>query len=228
MAEDHSPAAEDGPSRVASSYDTVADDYAREIADELVHKPLDRQLLDRFAVRVEGRGRVCDVGCGPGHVARYLHERGVDVFGLDLSSRMVKIAKVRNSEIDFVVGDILALRAPDASWSGAIAFYSLIHLPPAQIGLALAELRRVLRADAPLLVAFHVGDEIRHIDEWWERPVSLDTYFFPADWFSTQLRHAGFVVEEVYVRPPYLGHEVETERAYIEARRAVAADSPAR
>ena len=98
MAEDRSPAAGDGPLRVASSYDTVAEDYAREIADELVHKPLDRKILDRFATRVEGRGRVCDVGCGPGHVARYLHARSVDVFGLDLSSRMVEIAKVRNSE----------------------------------------------------------------------------------------------------------------------------------
>jgi SAM-dependent methyltransferase len=203
---------------VAISYDSVAEEYARQIAGELAHKPFDRQLLDRFAVRVAGRGRVCDVGCGPGHLARYLHERGVNVFGLDLSSRMVEIARARYPEIDFVIGDILALRAPDASWAGAVAFYSLIHLPPAQIGPALAELRRVLRAEAPLLIAFHAGDEIRHLDEWWERPVSLDTYFFPAEWFTTQLTQAGFAVEEVHVRPPYVGHEVETERAYIEAR----------
>jgi SAM-dependent methyltransferase len=214
--------------QVAISYDTVADEYARQIAGELAHKPFDRELLDRFALRVEGRGRVCDVGCGPGHVTCYLYERGVDVFGLDVSPRMVELAEASYPEIDFVVGDILAVRAPDSSWCGAIAFYSLIHLPPSQIGLALAELGRVLQAEAPLLIAFHAGDEIRHIDEWWDRPVSLDTYFFEADWFSTQLTHAGFVVEEVHLRPPYRGHEVETERTYIEARRAAAADSPAR
>ena len=31
------------------SYDHVADEYVRRIFDELQHKPLDRQLLDRFA-----------------------------------------------------------------------------------------------------------------------------------------------------------------------------------
>ncbi|HVM61780.1 MAG TPA: hypothetical protein VMV72_13040 [Verrucomicrobiae bacterium] len=37
-----------------TSYDQVADEYARRIFDELQHKPLDRQLLDRFAASVRG------------------------------------------------------------------------------------------------------------------------------------------------------------------------------
>jgi SAM-dependent methyltransferase len=204
---------------VARSYDAVADEYTRRIADELAHKPLDRELLDRFAASVARRGRVCDVGCGPGHVARYLHERGVDIFGLDLSPRMVENARRLNPQIDFVVGDMLALAEPDASWSGAVAFYSLIHFPPAQVGLALAELARVLAPDAPLLVAFHTGDEMRHIDEWWDRSVSLDGYFFRPEWFGEQLSHAGFLIDNLVVRPPYVGYEVETERGYIQARR---------
>jgi hypothetical protein len=35
-----------------TSYDRVAAEYVRRIADELQHKPFDRQLLDRFAVSV--------------------------------------------------------------------------------------------------------------------------------------------------------------------------------
>ncbi len=159
----------EGTLGVARTYDAVAGEYARRIADELAHKPFDRELLDRFAARVARCGRVCDVGCGPGHVSRYLHERGVEIFGLDLSSRMVDNARRLSPAIDFVVGDVLALAEPDTSWCGAVAFYSLIHLAPTQISRALAELARVLRPDAPLLVAFHTGDEMRHIDEWWER-----------------------------------------------------------
>ena len=49
---------------VAKSYDTVADEYVRRIADELTHKQFDRTLLDRFAKRVASHGRICDVGCG--------------------------------------------------------------------------------------------------------------------------------------------------------------------
>jgi 2-polyprenyl-3-methyl-5-hydroxy-6-metoxy-1,4-benzoquinol methylase len=75
---------------VQDGYDRVAAEYARRIFGELEHKPLDRQLLDRFAAMVQGRGQVCDLGCGPGHVARYLHERGVQVMGLDLSAEDVE------------------------------------------------------------------------------------------------------------------------------------------
>ena len=51
---------------------------------------MDRQLLDRFADSVRGAGVVCDLGCGPGQVARYLQERGLPVCGVDLSLGMIE------------------------------------------------------------------------------------------------------------------------------------------
>jgi hypothetical protein len=60
-------------SDLQSSYDRVAGEYARRIFDELQYKAIDRQLLDRLAASVPGGGILCDMGCGPGHVARYLH-----------------------------------------------------------------------------------------------------------------------------------------------------------
>ena len=74
---------------IRQSYDELADEYTRRISGELQYKPLDRELLDRFAAQVRGRGEVCDMGCGPGHVARCLRDTGTPVFGLDLSPKMV-------------------------------------------------------------------------------------------------------------------------------------------
>src|SRR5438477_582563 len=51
------------------SYDQVAGAYAEKYLHEFDHKPVDRDLLDRFAERVKERGRVLDLGCGPGQVA---------------------------------------------------------------------------------------------------------------------------------------------------------------
>ena len=59
------------------SYDAVSEEYVQRISRELDHKPFDRELLDQFADRVRERGVVAEIGCGPGHVARYLHGRGV-------------------------------------------------------------------------------------------------------------------------------------------------------
>ena len=61
----------------------MADAYAAAIFDELKNKPFDREVLLRFARETAGRGRVCDMGCGPGQVARFLKEAGAEVFGLD-------------------------------------------------------------------------------------------------------------------------------------------------
>jgi SAM-dependent methyltransferase len=70
---------------VRASYDSAAQAYADHPFNELEGKPLDRHLLDRFAEAVSGGGLVADLGCGPGHVAKYLNDRGVPVFGVDLS-----------------------------------------------------------------------------------------------------------------------------------------------
>src|SRR5512143_2412883 len=100
-----------------SSYDRVADEYVRRIYGELQHKPLDRQLLDRFADRVRAVGPACDMGCGPGHVARYLQERGVQVCGADLSPQMVARACDLNPGIEFMQGDMRTLDVRDGAWA---------------------------------------------------------------------------------------------------------------
>src|SRR5438128_10753053 len=164
---------------LAGTYDRVAEPYGEQFFDELARKPFDRELLDRFAARLSGRGLVCDVGCGPGHVGRYLTERGVDVFGLDLSSEMVALARRRNPSMRFEQGDLRALGLPDASLAGIVAFYSLIHLERAEIASALTELARVLVPGGLILIAFHGGDGSVHADDWFGRGVSIDATLYP-------------------------------------------------
>lgn len=202
-----------------SSYDRVAQEYMQRIYDELQHKPLDRQLLDRFAARVRADGIACDMGCGPGQVARYLHERGVNVVGVDLSPAMVEQARQLNPGIEFRQGNLLALDIPDGAWTGIAAFYSIIHIPRAEVVNALRELKRVLQPGGVLLLACHIGEEIRHLDEWWGQPVNVDFLFFMSDEMKGYLNEAGFEVEEVIERVPYEGVEAATQRAYVWARK---------
>jgi SAM-dependent methyltransferase len=110
---------------VRASYDAVAGAYVTHCLHELEGKPVDRSLLDEVAARADGL--VCDLGCGPGHVARYLHERGADVFGVDLSPRMIEEAQHHHPSLRFEVGDMRALRFADGSLGAVVAMYSLIH-----------------------------------------------------------------------------------------------------
>ena len=202
-----------------TSYDQVADEYVRRIFDELQHKPLDRQLLDRFAASVRDVGPACDMGCGPGHVARYLYERDVQVCGVDLSPAMVEQARRLTPVVEFWQGDMMALDAPDRAWAGIVAFYSIIHIPHADLAQALGELRRVLRPGGLLLLAFHIGDDTIHLDELWGRQVCVDFFFFRPDEVAGYLRAARFEIEEIIEREPYPDVEHQSRRAYIFARR---------
>jgi len=165
------------------------------------------------AASLAGRGRVCDVGCGPGHVGRYLAEHGVDVFGLDLSPGMVALARDLNPAMRFEQGDMLALNLPDGALGGIVAFYSLIHLERAVVGRALAEMARVLIPGGLLLLAFHGGEGEVHAEDWFGCGISIDaTLFQPAEMAASMVQ-AGFDVEEVVTREPY-EFEYPSRRVY--------------
>src|SRR5712692_11541949 len=133
-----------GTNELRDSYDQVAEEYVARIFHELEHKPLDRQLLDRFAADVRDLGPACDMGCGPGHIAQYLHNRGVNVLGIDLSMRMIEQARQLNPGIEFQQGNMSALDVNDEAWGGIAAFYSIIHITRTEVISVLREFRRVL------------------------------------------------------------------------------------
>jgi SAM-dependent methyltransferase len=208
----------DAPDSLRTSYDAVAAAYGEHLYAELAQKPLDRHLLNRFAEEVRERGTAADLGCGPGHVARYLHDQGVKMLGLDLSPEMIRWAKERNPDLDFRVGDIRALDLADASLAGIVAFYSVIHLDPSELGPAFVEFRRVLTPTGVLLVAFHIGEQTVHLDELFEQPVSLDFHFLQPDAVIAALQAAGFLVTEIVEREPYPEAEYPSRRCYLFAR----------
>lgn len=207
-------------SEVQSGYDRLAGEYARHIYDELRHKPLDRQLLDRFAERVKDMGTACDLGCGPGQVARYLQERGVAVCGVDLSPGMIEQAKQLNPGIEFMQGNMLALPVDNDAWAGIAAFYAIVNFPPGDLLPVMREMRRVLRPGGWLLLSFHIGEEIEHVEDLWGCAVSLDFYFFRTERVTGDLQAAGFEIEKVIERGPYAPEvEYQSHRAYIFARK---------
>src|SRR6266568_772310 len=208
-----------GVNELRDGYDQVAEEYVVRIFHELEHKPLDRELLDRFAAEVHDLGPVCDMGCGPGHIAHYLHSRGVNVLGIDLSPRMVEQARQLTSGIEFQEGNMSSLNVDDEAWAGIAAFYSIIHIPREEVTQVLREFRRVLQPNGLLLLAFHQGQETVHLEEWWGKKVSIDFIFFQRAEMEGYLRTAGFEIEDSLERPPYEGVEVQTQRVYIFARK---------
>lgn len=197
------------------AYAAVAETYAERLLDELTHKPFDRALLDVVAERTEGRGRVLDIGCGPGQVARYLDGRGVSVEGVDRSPEMLAVARRESPDLRFTEADFTALPFADGACAGVVGYYAIVHLPGDALPRVCEELRRVVREGAPVLLAFHVGDERVHLDAWWELPVSVDFFLHPVARVEEALRAAGFRVDARLERRPDPAVEHPSERAYV-------------
>jgi len=205
--------------RLSEGYDILAEEYAARYFRELEHKPFDRQMLDRLRILAAPLGVICDLGCGPGQIARYLKDHGAEVIGVDLSPGMVALAGKLNPDISFACGNMLALDVPDEAWGGIAAFYSIIHVPPASILDAFCELRRVLKPGGLLLTAFHLGDDTMLVEELWGKQVSLEIFFYQRAEMEASMKKAGLEIVESLERDPYPDVEYQGRRAYILARR---------
>jgi len=200
---------------IGHTYDVAAEYYASTFAGELDGKPFDRDLLDRCAAALAGRGEVWDVGCGAaGHLTRYLADRGVAASGADLSPGSVAVARRCQLGLTFRVADMCDLPAGDGSLAGIVAFYSMIHLPRPRIPVALAEFRRVLMPGGALVAAMHGGTGEIGSDAAFGLPVQVRATLVSPDEIAGMAESAGFTIREQDERAPYPG-EYPSQRLYL-------------
>ncbi|WP_240197769.1 class I SAM-dependent methyltransferase [Nonomuraea lactucae] len=186
------------------AYDTVAADYAELLRDELDTKPLDRAMLAAFAELVQApeAGEVADLGCGPGRITAHLQSLGVNAFGIDLSPRMVAVARRSHPDLRFEQGSMTALELADGTVGGAVAWYSTVHTPPELLPKVFGEIHRVLAPGGHLLIAFKVGDERRHLDRGYGHELSLDVYWMPPEHIAELVSKTGLVLDAQLIREP--------------------------
>jgi SAM-dependent methyltransferase len=186
-----------------SSYDTVASNYAELVPPLFKKDILGRAMLTAFAehVKADGNGPVADIGCGPGHVTAHLASLGLTVSGIDLSPRMVDIARASWSGIRFEVGSMTALDSGDGSLGGIVAWWSILHTPPDVLPVVFAEFHRTLRPGGHLVMGFHAGDEARHPTHSYGHPVTYVSYRLPADRVAELLVQAGMEITGQLLMP---------------------------
>lgn len=97
--------------------------------------------------------RVLDAGCGTGYLVAQLHAKGAQVTGVDLSERMIQIARSQHPGIDFRVDSVGELHTiSGAQFDLIVSNYVLMDLP--DLDGALANFARVLRPGGAAVVVF--------------------------------------------------------------------------
>jgi 2-polyprenyl-3-methyl-5-hydroxy-6-metoxy-1,4-benzoquinol methylase len=91
---------------IARSYDKIAEEYVRE---HEYGEHLALSSLKLFSSYLKSGARVLDVGCGGGRDSKFLNECGFQVLGIDVSRKMIFLAKKYSRDARFEVADVFKI-----------------------------------------------------------------------------------------------------------------------
>jgi len=145
-------AIEDKVTRTIATYDETCQGYARN-----VENLSNREAEEYFTRYVKEMGNVLDLGCGSGRDAKTFSELGYRITGIDLSKKMIDVAKLNAPLAKFKCMDIRQLNFQNESFDGLWAVASLLHLPRRDVPGCLAECYRVLKTGGLIYVGVKQG-----------------------------------------------------------------------
>jgi ubiquinone/menaquinone biosynthesis C-methylase UbiE len=122
------------------SYEATAEAFACNVA-ELAP----RESIVRFSKLLPPKAKIIDIGSGSGRDAKIFSDLGVDVVGIDFCSNLIQHARKHATLAEFHVMDIEAISFPPASFDGAWAGCSLIHIPKKNIVNVLNKIHFILK-----------------------------------------------------------------------------------
>lgn len=181
------------PHHVSASYSGLASAYIDLFASPEQAELEDRELIAAWAGQLDGP--VLDAGCGPGHWTQFIADAHRPATGVGLVPEFLDFARRNFQKPDFLRADLAQLPFEDHHFSGVLAWYSVIHAPPAELPQLLDEFARVLQPHGKLLLGFFAGDQL----EAFGHQVA-PAWYWPPEELELLLETSGFSVLEVGTR----------------------------
>ena len=196
------------------AYNKIADMYYDLFSNELNEKPFDREYLDKYSTYFNQNARIADIGCGPtAHIGRYLHDKGFNISGIDISERCILLASKYNPQMAFICIDMLDWHPTKETFDGIVSYYSIIYTPKHEIDKVFQVFRRTLVKGGKVLIVVKKGK----FEGYQEDVLGIKVNCFLAEYQEEELNSIvtrnGFRVDEIVTREPYT-NEIAKERIY--------------
>jgi ubiquinone/menaquinone biosynthesis C-methylase UbiE len=193
--------------QIAEQYQLKRNNFSESGWNEYLEVPAMEEMLKPIA---SGK-KVLDLGSGTGILTAKLQTWGARSQGLELSSRMVEIARKTHPQIEFTVGNAEQLPFEDLSFD--IVASSLVMHYMQNLIIPFKEIRRVLKPHGTFIFSIHHpfneclqkdSDHVKalnyfHNDKYlWEMcGAKLESYHHTFENIINALNAAGFVVEKI-------------------------------
>jgi len=171
-------------------YEKIAEKYVELYYDDKG----DLLFIDNFLVKLPKKGKVLEVGCGAGQFTGYIMSKGFEVEGIDLSRKMLFLARKKVPGGKFKYMDMRKLDYKDEEFDGILSAYALIHIPAEEVVSTLKESKRVLKKGGMILIIVQKGEADKFIDEPLKPEEKIFVNLFSKRRLRNYLEKAGFKV----------------------------------
>ncbi len=184
---------DDHVKKTIAVYDAIADDYASKLDD---YAP--RPERNTFISLLPKSASILDAGCGPGRDSEYFFQHGLKVVGVDLSKKLLEIAKKRIPQVEFLKQDLRKLKFPPSSFDGIWACASLLHLRREEILAVLRSFNNFLKENGVLFILVKEGRGEADVAEKLSSNTVRHFTYFTIDELKKMEENAGFIIEDIY------------------------------
>jgi ubiquinone/menaquinone biosynthesis C-methylase UbiE len=179
--------------KTIATYDQIADSYARNTEEHLPTRE-----LEQFIAMMPPGGKILDAGCGPGRDSAFFTRHGFEVVGVDLSEKLLEIARTRVPTADFQKQDLRDLQFPPQSFAGIWASASLLHLDRNEIPEVLSSFYDLLTSGGVLFVMVKAGQGEAEVSEAISSGLTRHFTYFDREEIKNLLTESGFMIDQLY------------------------------
>ncbi len=150
---------------VERGYDRIGEGYER--WSSKASDPARERYLGVLLNNLPEGAAVLDLGCGSGKLSTRPLSQRFQVTGVELSSRMVELARRNLPTATFVRADMASVEFPPERFDGVCAFYSLTHLPPEGLPVLLRKVEYWLKPGGLFVASMGTGEDPGSVEEEW-------------------------------------------------------------
>lgn len=183
---------------VRSGYDLGS--YEEEFRKNQELSRFEEELLEKFVYLVKPGGHLLDLGCGTGiPFGRYLSGKGFSLTGIDFSRKHLEKAAVNMPGAELLHVDMSEYSYPEGIYDGALAMYSIFHLPRTEHESIIRGIGRTLVQGGILLATLGTeGYEYSEEENWAGSPLMAWSSWSPEDYENMLARNGFRTLEKKY------------------------------
>ncbi len=127
--------------QLEESYDTIAEHFSHTRMNQWYEVSY---IIEQY---IEPGQAVLDLGCGNGRVADLVNEIKARYIGMDVSEKLINVARQLRPKNDFRVGNMMQTDFPDESFDHVLMIASFHHIPSKEYRRrSLEEAKRLVRS----------------------------------------------------------------------------------